>query len=352
MSNMVAIPEQMRAVIYYGPKDLRLEMVPVPEIKADEMLIKVRSATTCGTDVKTYLRGHPKYPPPFLFGHEFAGDVVQVGSLVEAFAPGMRVTASCFGPCGSCYWCKQHQENLCENMSYNFATYAEYVRLTWPFVRMNTLIVPDNLDYPQAALLEPLASAVHGQRLINVQPGDSVVILGAGSIGLMHLQLARARGAAQVIIFDRNPDRLGYALKSGASQALSPDEVDPSAAVLDLTHGRAGDAVIECAGAKATWELAPLLCRKGGRVLWFGGLPGGTEIVQDAATIHYREIAIYNTHGNSPSDFWEACRMVETGIVKTDYLLSGEMGLSEVEKALELMIAGKAMKISINPEQG
>lgn len=352
MSAYSQLPEKMRAVFYYGPKDLRLETVPVPEIKADEMLVKVRSATTCGTDVKTYLRGHPKYPPPFMFGHEFAGDVIQVGSLVENFAPGMRVTASCFGPCGSCYNCKRHLENLCENMSYNFACYAEYVRLTWPFVRSNTLVVPENMDYAQAAMLEPLASAVHGQKLVQIQPGETVAILGAGSIGLMHLQLARARGASRVIVVDKNPQRLEFALDYGASEVLNPDEGDTRSGVLDLTQGKGAEVVIESAGAKVTWELAPHLCRMGGRVLWFGGLPGGAEIVMDAANVHYRQISLFNTHGNSPSDFWEACRMVESGLVQTNHLISGEMPLADVEKALETMIQGKALKISINPDLG
>src|SRR4030067_1692697 len=111
----------MRAVVYLGPERLEIHQVPIPTLRPDEVLVKVRSATTCGTDVKTYLRGHPKYPPPFLFGHEFAGDVVEVGELVDNFVPGMRVTASCFGPCGACYPCKHRHENLCVNMIHNFA---------------------------------------------------------------------------------------------------------------------------------------------------------------------------------------------------------------------------------------
>jgi L-iditol 2-dehydrogenase len=314
------------------------------------MLVKVRSATTCGTDVKTYLRGHPKYPPPFRFGHEFAGDVVRVGSMVKNFQPGMRVTASCFGPCGTCFYCKHHQENLCENMAYNFATYAEYLCLTGPFVRGNTLIVPENLSYAQAALLEPLASVVHGHKMLQVRPGERVVILGGGSIGLMQLQLSKAGGASEVILVDRNQERLGYAKDLGALPLYTPEGSDTVRMVHEMTGEPGADVVIECAGAQATWEIAPLLARKGGRVLWFGGLPGGTEVILDARAVHYGEITLYNTHGNSPADFWEACNLVASGIVDTRHLLSGEMGLEETEKALQLMIEGKAMKVSINPE--
>ena len=343
--------ELMRAVVYRGPQNLQIEEVPIPEIRADEMLIKVRSATTCGTDVKTYLRGHPKYPPPFQFGHEFAGDIVDVGPMVENLKAGMRVTASCFGPCGACYPCKHHQENLCENMAYNFGTYAEFVRLTGPFVRWNTLVIPENLSYPQAALLEPLASVVHGHKLLNIRAGEKVAILGGGgAIGLMHLQLAKASGAAETIAADLVDERLEFATKLGASRVFNPGQADLREAILEMTGGRGVDVAIECAGTKQTWEAATQIVRKGGRVLWFGGLRGGTTVELDAAAIHYGEITLYNTHGNAPADFWEACNLVAAGIVDTRYLLSGEMPLEQTEEALKMMIAGKAMKISINPE--
>ncbi len=343
--------QQMRAVVYLGPKHLEIQEVPIPKIKPNEILIKNRAATTCGTDVKTYLRGHPKYPPPFLFGHEFAGDVVQVGSMVEGFSEGMRVTASCFGPCGVCYHCKHNQANLCVNMSYNFATYAEYIRLTEPFVRLNTLVIPTNMTYPQAALLEPLASVVHGHKLLQIRPGERVAILGAGgSVGLMHLQLTKASGASELIAVDLVDERLEFAHLLGATMTIQAKHVDPTTAIRDATSGRGVDVVIECAGSKLTWETALKIVRKGGRVLWFGGLPGGTIIDLDAGLVHYGELTLLNTHGNSPSDFWEACNLVETGLIKTEYLLSEEMSLSQTEQALQMMIAGKVMKVPINPE--
>ena len=340
----------MRAVVYLGPERLEIHQVPIPTLRPDEVLVKVRSATTCGTDVKTYLRGHPKYPPPFLFGHEFAGDVVEVGELVDNFVPGMRVTASCFGPCGACYPCKHRQENLCVNMIHNFAAYAEYVRLPGTFVRWNTLVIPEHMSYPQAALLEPLSSVVHSHKLVQVQPGEIVAILGGGgAVGLMHLQLARVAGAAQVIVVDKNPLRLEYARQLGAV-TIDASLGDPLPAIQDLSEGRGADVVIESAGAKQTWEAAPVIARRGGRVLWFGGLAGGAKIELDAATIHYGEIILYNTHGNAPADFWEACNLVSSGLIDTQLLLSGEMALGQTEEALKRMIAGEAMKVSINPE--
>lgn len=343
--------ETMRAIVYLGPEKIEVQDVPVPSIRPDEMLVKVRSATTCGTDVKTYLRGHPKYPPPFLFGHEFAGEIVEMGSMVEEFKIGMRVTASCFGPCGSCYPCKHHQENLCDNMIHNFATYAEYVKLPGTFVRWNTLVVPENLNYAQAAMLEPLASVVHSHKMIQVRPGEKVAILGGGgAVGLMHLQLSRASGAAEVIVVDRFDERLEFARQLGASAVINAGRTDAQQAIRELTGGRGVDVSIECAGTKDTWETAVRIARRGGRVLWFGGLKSGTMIDLDASTVHYGEITLINTHGNSPVDFWEACNLVASGLVDTSFLLSGEMPLEKTEDALKLMIAGKAMKVSINPE--
>lgn len=342
---------QMRAVIYQGPEKLQVQIVPIPTLEPDEVLVKVRSATTCGTDVKTYLRGHPKYPPPFMFGHEFAGDVVEVGSMVHHLKPGMRVTASCFGPCGTCYPCKHRQENLCENMVHNFGTYAEFIKLPAPFVRWNTLIIPEKLSYPQAALLEPLSSVVHSHKMLQIQPGERVVILGGGgAIGLMHLQLARSCGAAQLIIVDKVEQRLDFARELGATDVIDASQVDVLETVRDLTNGRGADVAIEAAGARETWEAAVRAVRKGGRVLWFGGLRSGTYIELDAPAIHYGEITLYNTHGNAPADFWEACNLVDSGLIDTTYLLSGEMPLEQTELALQKMIAGEAMKISINPD--
>ncbi len=271
--------------------------------------------------------------------------------MVENFSLGMRVTASCFGPCGACYPCKHHQENICENMIHNFAAYAEYVRLPGTFVRWNTLVVPEHLSYAQAALMEPLASVVHSHKMIQIRPGEKVAIMGGGgAVGLMHLQLARSSGAAEVIVVDRNDERLEYARQLGASAIINAGRADAVQAIRDLTAGRGADVSIECAGAKETWEGAVRAARRGGRVLWFGGLKSGTIVELDAPAVHYGEISLFNTHGNSPVDFWESCNLVASGLIDTRFMLSGEMPLEQTEEALKLMIAGTAMKVSINPE--
>ncbi len=202
--------EKMRAAVYLGPEKIEMRTVSIPEPAAGEILVKVRAATTCGTDVKTYRRGHPKFPPPFIFGHEFGGDIVKVGEGVEKFRVGMRVTANVFAECGECFYCKHGQGNICTNLVYNFGAFAEYMIIPEPIVRRTTFEIPSHIPYAHAALLEPLVTVVHGWHKVGIQPGETVAIIGAGGpISLMFLQLALRAGASQVIAVGHSPTTLG-----------------------------------------------------------------------------------------------------------------------------------------------
>ncbi len=213
------MPErQMNTVQYLAPGELGMRRVAIPRAGEGELVVQVRAATTCGTDVKTYLRGHPKFQPPSPFGHEFAGDVVQVGAGVTRFSEGMRVTANVFAPCGTCFFCKMGQGNLCESMVYNLGAYAEYLLIPAPIVRLNTFELP--ADIPVRTGRRPRTAGIGRPRAraAAIQPGESVLILGAGGpIGLMHLQMALLSGAAEVIAVDRSATRLKIASLIGAS---------------------------------------------------------------------------------------------------------------------------------------
>ncbi|MDP2777654.1 MAG: alcohol dehydrogenase catalytic domain-containing protein, partial [Anaerolineales bacterium] len=165
--------KKMLAAVYLGPEKIELSTVPIPEPAAGELLVKVRAATTCGTDVKTYRRGHPKFPPPFIFGHEFGGDIVKVGEGVERYHEGMRVTANVFAECGECFYCKKGQGNICENLVYNFGAFAEYMIIPASIVRRTTFEIPAHIPYAHAALLEPLVTVVHGWHKVAIQPGET-----------------------------------------------------------------------------------------------------------------------------------------------------------------------------------
>ncbi len=342
--------DTMRAVVYLEPCVLELRDVPIPSLEPDGILVRVRVALTCGTDVKTYRRGHPKVPPPTRFGHEFAGDVVGVGAEVQGFEPGMRVVAGNSAPCNTCFYCKHGQQNLCDNLTVNLGAFAEYIHVPGPIVRQNTYQIPDTLPYRHAALMEPLACVVHGQHLVGIQPGDTVAIVGAGGpIGLMHLQLALRQGAAQVIAVDLNDERLAVAERLGATCTVNPERDDPVAVARDLTEGRGADVAIESAGAKSAWLTAVAAVRKGGRVLWFGGLPGGTQIELDTLRVHYDELTLIGPYHLTPRDCFRALQLIEHSVIDADSLVTHERPLEQLEEALQMMMAGQCVKTAILP---
>lgn len=342
--------QEMRAAVYLGPERIELRTVPIPDPADGELLVKICAATTCGTDVKTYRRGHPKFPAPFIFGHEFGGDVVKVGKGVENFREGMRVTANVFAECGECFYCKRGQGNLCVNLIYNFGAFAEYMIIPASIVRATTFEIPAHVPYEHAAFLEPLVTVVHGWHKVAVQPGETVAILGAGGpISLIFMQLLLRSGAGQVIAVGHSPARLDVARRLGASHTINSHEKNEILAVRELTQGYGADLVIECAGTRLTWASSMEAVRRGGRVLWFGGLPGGTKVEVDAARVHYGEIDLLNMHGGTTQHAREAFDLLTSGVVSVAPLLTGELPLEQVELALKRMIAGEAVKIAIVP---
>lgn len=341
--------ETMRAVVYLAPGKIELRHLPIPEPAAGELVVRVRAALTCGTDVKTYRRGHPKITPPSVFGHEFAGDVFKVGAGVERFKPGMRVTANIFAGCGECFFCNNGQDHLCEAMIYNFGAFAEYHRIQAGIVSRSTFQIPAHVSYESAAILEPLITVVHGFKLLSLKPGETLAILGAGgAISLLHLQLALQSGA-RVIAIGHSDSRLGVAKQLGAHAVINAHREDALASISNLTDGRGADAVLECAGQKETWEQAVAMVRRGGRVLWFGGLPGGTSVELDAARLHYGAINLLNTHGGTFVDAREAFELITSGAIDTKPLFGTEMPLEKLEDALQMMIAGEVVKVIIRP---
>jgi L-iditol 2-dehydrogenase len=339
----------MRAMFYLEPGKIELRDMPIPEPRAGEIVIRVRAATTCGTDVKTYLRGHPKIAPGSPFGHEMAGDIVTLGAGVEGFRQGMRIMPHNTAPCGHCYFCRHEQHNLCENLIYNFGAYAEYARVPAAIVRQNMYEIPEKISYAEAAVIEPLSTVIHGQDLVAIQPGESVAIFGAGPIGLMHLQVALRRGAINVMIVDNLCNRLEVAKQLGATAVLNFDEHDPVQLIKDLTQGRGADVTLECTGKKAGWINALSSVRMGGRVLWFGGLAGGTSMELDSQFVHYGEITIHGIYHSTPATVYKAYRYIADGIVNTKILISREFPLADLREAFGAMQDGSIVKAAIIP---
>lgn len=340
----------MRAQYFIEPLKIELRNVPVPEVGDDDVLVKVHVATTCGTDLKTYLRGYPKIIPPVRFGHELAGEVVEVGKNVKKFAVGQRVVPHNSAPCGLCFYCKHEQSNLCPDLFINWGAFAEYILIPGSIVRLNMYPIPDHISYAQAALMEPLSTVVHGQRVCPVQLGDTVAIIGAGGpIGLMHLQLSLRSGASKVIAVDLRDLRLRVAEQFGATRIVNPQNQDILEVIREETNGRGVDVAIEASGSESGWQQAIQVVRPGGKALLFGGLPGGSIVGMDATKIHYGEVQVYGVFHSTPQDVYVAYNLICQEIVDTRSLISCELPLENLEEAFYRMQKGTAVKVAIRP---
>ncbi len=343
----------MKAARFYAPGDLRVEEVDVPNIGRGELLIRNHVALTCGTDLKMFLRGHRLAIPPLTIGHEFAGTVEKVGEEVEGFEEGMRVVAANSAPCMSCYYCRIGKPNLCDRLDevlIGFSSpgaYAEYVRLPARIVKQNTYEIPKDISFEAAAFVEPLACVVHGIELSNIKARDLVFVIGAGPIGLLHVQLAKVRGAGTVVVADASPERLQRAAQLGADKTVTSS--DTVSQVRALTGNRGADVTIEAVGKPETWELAVRATRKGGTTVLFGGCPAGSTASIDTGTVHYGELTLKGVFHHTPSDVRESLRLISTGQVKVASLVTHRMKLTEVEAALRLMQKGAAIKVAITP---
>lgn len=342
---------RMKAVLFYGIKDVRLEEIDIPRIGSDEVLVKIRAALTCGTDRKMYLRGHPLFEPPFVLGHEFAGDIVQVGAHVKGFSEGMRVVAANSAPCNHCYYCKIGRPSMCDNLTLkNNGAFAEYVSILAPIVEQNLLEIPSHLSYKEAALVEPLACVVHGIEESGIKLGDVVVVNGAGPIGLMYVRLAKLKGA-RVIAADVNAARLAVARHVGADETVDVSRVGNQVeAVKALTQDKRGvDVAIEAVGIPEVWESAIEMVRKGGVVNLFGGCADGTCITVDTKRLHYSELTIKGVFHHTPQYVRRALDIIAQGNIPANILVTHEFGLADFSEALEMLVHHRGIKIALMP---
>ncbi len=341
----------MTAAVLYGKEDVKIERVPIPKLAAGEVLIRVEVALTCGTDLKVFRRGyHAKMlTPPALFGHELAGEIVEVGAGVERFKPRMRVVAANSAPCGQCFFCKRGQENLCDDLLFNNGAYAEYIRIPQRIVEKNLLVVPDSLDLKAAAMVEPLACVLLGVNDTAVHEGDSVAIIGAGPIGLMFVQVAKAKGA-RVISVVKHHEQAEIAKRFGADAVVETATGDPVATPKSLTEDRGADVVIEAVGRPEAWQQALAVVRKGGTINFFGGCASGTRVELDTNRIHYSALRMLASFHHTPRTVREALSLiVEKRVRPLDYI-TGEAPLTELERVLrQMMTRTSEIKTAIRP---
>ena len=346
----------MKAAKFYAPGDIRLEDVPEPEVSPGEVKIRVRNCSTCGTDVKISRSGHPNMTPPQIMGHEIAGEITEIGEGVEGWAVGDRVQVIAAIPDGTCPECLAGHPAVCENqlsMGYQFpGGFADYLVVPNEVLRVDGLNrIPDSLSFAEASLAEPLACVLNGQELARVGEGDTVVIVGSGPIGCLHVRLARARGAAEVILIDLNAERLAAAADIVKPDvAIASEDTDPVAAVLAATGGRGADVVITAAASGRAQEQGLLMLARRGRLSLFGGLAkDAPNITVDANLVHYRELTIVGVNGSSPAHNKQALELIASGSVPVADLITHRLPLDQVLDALDIVARGEAIKVTIEP---
>ena len=345
--------KQMQAAVLYGKEQIRVESVPLPEMGPEDVLVRVKAALTCGTDVKVFRRGYHArmIVPPALFGHELAGDIVAVGPEVSKFKVGQRVVAANSAPCKQCFYCRRNLENLCEDLLFNNGAYAEFIRIPGRIVNYNLYEIPEHLSYQDAALIEPLACVIRGLDETNVRPGDTIAVIGLGPIGLMFVRLAKAVYGARVIAIGRRQTQLDRAMRMGAAEAISTaDTTDVVGAVRALTDGRGVDVAIEAVGKAETWDQAVHMLRRGGTVNFFGGCPNDSRVDLETNLLHYSEITCKASFHHTPYHIRKALDAVSRGHITARDFVNREEPLKNLLEVMKYLMSHNGhMKTAIIP---
>ena len=346
----------MLAARFYQPGDVRVEEVPDPEPGPGDLVIRVRNCSLCGADRKTVQHGHHRLSPPRVLGHEIAGEVVSTGAEVTGWAAGDSVQVIAAIPCGACRECRAGHATVCtrrENMGYQHdGGFAEFMLVPAKVIAVGGVNrIPDGTGFAEASLAEPLACVLNAQELCGVGGGDDVLIIGDGPAGCLHARLARARGAARVLVAGRKPARLARVAElTGPDAVLCAPDGDLAEQVGRVTNGRGADVVIAAAGSAAAQEQAIGCAAPRGRVSLYGGLPPGTPPPAiDTNLVHNRELTVSGTSGASPAQTTRALALIASGTVPVTGLITHHFPLTRFASALTTMAGGQAIKVTIEP---
>jgi L-iditol 2-dehydrogenase len=344
----------MLAAMFYAPMDVRLEERPVPQVGPGEVLLKVAAATTCGTDLKAYRRGHPLLfrNPPAGFGHEVAGIVAARGAGVSQCREGDAVVVANSAPCFQCFYCRRGRYSLCEDLLLLNGAYAEYLLVPERIVRHNLYRLPTGITFTAAALTEPLACALHGIDASGILKDDTVAILGAGPLGLLLVALAKLRGA-RVILTGRGRERLALAERFGTDIVIDVQHLslqEQREAVLAQTEGKRGaDVVIEAVGIPDTWNIAAKMVRPGGLVNFFGGCASGTQVTLETQPLHYGELTIKGVFHHTPAYFAQALDIIMGHHVDVEALITERVPLSSLLTVFDRLCQKQGIKYAMIP---
>lgn len=340
----------MRVAIYYKNSDIRIEERPVPPIGEGELLLKIRAASICGSDVMEWYRVGKG---PRILGHEVAGEIVEVGPGVEKYKKGDRICASHHVPCFNCHYCRLGHHTLCDTLrSTNFdpGGFAEFVRLPAINVRYGVYPLPDNISFEEGALIEPLACVVRAQEKINIRPKQTLLVIGSGIAGLLNIHLAIARGVHRIIAIDINDYRLKAAKKFGAHFAFKASD-DIFQNIREVNEGRLADVVIACVGTQKVSEQVLQIVERGGTVLYFAPVSPDQVIPMPINEIFWDKGAtLMSSYAASPEDHLKSLKLIQSGKIKAKKMISHRLAFNEIGKGFELMTkAQNSLKIIIDP---
>lgn len=344
----------MLAAMFYAPMDVRLVQIPVPHPGPGEVLLKVAAATTCGTDLKAFRRGHPLLfrETPARFGHEVSGIVSALGAGVTQCKEGDAVVVANSAPCQQCYYCRRGSFSLCEDLLLLNGAYAEYLLVPERIVRQNLYQLSPETSFIAAAMSEPLACALHGIDASQIVEGDTVVILGSGPLGLLLAAVTSLYGA-RVIMTGHGEERLALARHFGVHTVIDVSSMPPveqKEAVLNETEARRGaDTVIEAVGTPETWELAATMARPGGLVNFFGGCPSGTQVTLETRPLHYSQLTLKGIFHHTPTYFAQALELIEGHHIDVEALITARVPLASLLEVLELLLHKHGVKYALIP---
>jgi len=345
----------VKAARLYGAKDLRIEEVDKPKISQNEILMRVKAAMICASDLRSYNYGDGRMKLPRILGHEVAGEIEEVGSKVKAFKSRMKLTLNPNIFCGRCIFCVTGRHELCdERRALGFDVdggFAECLLIPYESIKTGAVCeVPESLSYEEAALIEPISCCLHAQILVKVTPGETVTIIGAGPMGIMHTMMAKALGASNVIVSEISESRLKTATDLGADMVVNPVKEDFVSKVLEITGGSGADVVIVAVGVQSALEQAFGVVRKGGRVSFFAGLPRGKEnVALNANNIHYKEILVSGSFASTPHEFHQTVKLVASGRMNVKRVVTHRFSLDDASQAFETALSGRALKVCMNP---
>jgi L-iditol 2-dehydrogenase len=342
----------MRVAVYYNNNDVRLEERSVPSIGPGEALVRIHASGICGSDVMEWYRIKKA---PLVLGHEIAGEIVELGPGVNRYKKGDRVSASHHVPCNTCIYCLTGRHTVCDTIrSTNFdpGGFAEFVRLPAINVDRGVYPLPDELTYEEATFVEPVACILRAQHIARLQPSQSVLVIGSGMTGLLHINLARSSGAGRIIATDVQAFRLDAACRFGADVAIDA-RADVPAAVREHMGGRGADVVFVCTGAPAAIEQALDSVDRGGTVLFFAPMDPGVKIPIDVTELFFRNgVTLTSSYAGSPADHMAAVELLRAGAVQANDMITHRFGLAETGVGFKLVAEAKdSIKVVIEPQR-